>query len=78
MQSLEELARKMFKGKKIKSLEFHEGNGDEEKERLHKGKVIKELHVGMSEGREDAGLWLTLEDNTRIFVYENEGIEVED
>ena len=39
---------------------------------------IKSVFIGMSECREDYGIWIILEDGTKIFVYDNEGIGYED
>ncbi len=61
-------------GKKFVSLEFDMEAADRA---ASVGKVITQATSALNESREDAGIRLTFEDETFVFVYDNEDIEVE-
>ena len=71
---------KLLKGKVIKNLEWGNDKFDYEKqgETNISGAKILSATLGLSEGREDAGLWLELDDDRLIFVYPEETIEIQE
>ena len=75
-KSGEKFLHEYLVGKTLMSLEF--GANTEGSRSVTFGQKIVNVELGMDEGREDAGVYLKLENGEDIFVYGNEGIGVKD
>lgn len=77
--SAQDLISQALEGKVLRKLSY----ADEGDERTKKyGRKILKVRLGPNESHEDAGIWLTIEEdeegwNDPIFVYDLEEIEVE-